>query len=374
MLAADLAGRVEQRAQHDEELLIDPDLFLALRTAVPSLTGVRISLKPGRYDNEMTRFRYDAVLTKASDTSAATIDPGTIHTIDGSSMSLDDIRASLTGGHPVVRIRNVRNDRLVRETALVAMLDEGVSAGTTVADLRSTLGTISPGVHPHDLAQLAPGFSTRLVWSSAAADRFDVMLQSTATTGEIATEFVASSKPWSAYTNQPAIRGLKNLVPELRNHLRTSLPDYMVPTAFVLLDALPRTPNGKIDRNALPAPDRSRVEGATAVAPASDIERTIAAVWQDMLSLDAVGVETNLFDLGANSLMMVQANNRLREALDRRVSLVEMFRFPTVRSLAEHLDGGAEEEAELMKSSADRGAGRKDALARRREARGSRPR
>jgi acyl carrier protein len=148
----------------------------------------------------------------------------------------------------------------------------------------------------------------------------------------------------------------------------------MVPTAFVVLDALPRTPNGKIDRNALPAPDRSRVEGTTAVAPESDIERTIAGVWQDMLALDAVGVETNLFDLGANSLMMVQANSRLREALSRNVSLVEMFRFPTVRSLAEHLDGGSEQVAVAMQSSQDRGQTRKDAMQRRREARqGARP-
>ena len=143
------------------------------------------------------------------------------------------------------------------------------------------------------------------------------------------------------YTNQPARRDAKTLAPELRAHLRSTLPDHMVPTAFVLLDALPRTPNGKIDRNALPAPDRSRVEDAeTLVAAEGDLEETIATIWQDILSLDAVGVETNLFDLGANSLMMVRASSRLGEALGRKVSLVEMFGYPTVRSLAAHLGAG----------------------------------
>jgi hypothetical protein len=93
-----------------------------------------------------------------------------------------------------------------------------------------------------------------------------------------------------------------------------------------------------------------------------------------MLSLDAVGVETNLFDLGANSLMMVRAVTRLSEALGRSLSVVEMFRFPTVRSLAAHLDGGDEEASAAMKQSHERGQTRKDALQRRRNLRqGSRP-
>ena len=373
MLRSDLATRAAQRAEHDEELVIDPALFLALQRAVPALAGVRFSLKPGSYDNEMTRFRYDAILTREGGGSVVA-GAGDVRTIDGTAFSMDAIRVALADGPAVVRVTGVVNDRLVRETQLVRLLTDPDSTLVSVADVRSALGTVTPGVHPHDLEALHPDYHVDLEWSHSGPDRFDVVLRSRLVPSEQATPFVAANLPWSAYTNQPAVKGLQNLVPELRNHLRTSLPDYMVPTAFVVLDALPRTPNGKIDRNALPAPDRSRVEGTTAVAPESDIERTIAGVWQDMLALDAVGVETNLFDLGANSLMMVQANSRLREALSRNVSLVEMFRFPTVRSLAEHLDGGSEQVAVAMQSSQDRGQTRKDAMQRRREARqGARP-
>ena len=162
------------------------------------------------------------------------------------------------------------------------------------------------------------------------------------------------------------------MAPDLRAGLRATLPDYMIPTAFVILDALPRTPNGKIDRNALPAPDRGRVEGSEqVVAPSNDIEAAIAEVWRDILSLDAVSVETNLFDLGANSLMMVRASTRLSEVVGRRVSLVEMFGYPSVRALAEYL-GDGDTGGTAIKQSQDRAQTRREAMQRRREARGGR--
>src|SRR5262249_55492976 len=134
----------------------------------------------------------------------------------------------------------------------------------------------------------------------------------------------------------------------------------------------PLTPNGKVDRKALPAPDRTRREAATEyTAPGSEVERVIATVWQATLSIDRVGADQNFFDLGANSLMMVQVNGRLRSALGRSASLVDMFRFPTVRALAAHLgdEGSNKVDEALVTESADRAQTRRDAMARRRDAR-----
>ena len=105
----------------------------------------------------------------------------------------------------------------------------------------------------------------------------------------------------------------------LRSAIGRTLPDYMVPTALVMLDALPLTSSGKLDRNALPEPEppRSTVPFAS---PASEAERAIAAVWQECLRLNRVGLDDNFFDLGGHSLLAVQVQGRLREALGQEVS------------------------------------------------------
>jgi hypothetical protein len=124
-----------------------------------------------------------------------------------------------------------------------------------------------------------------------------------------------------------------------RAHLRQGLPEYMIPASFVVLDAFPLTPNGKIDRKALPEPQQLTAAAAAAyIAPTNDLEQQIADIWRDLLAVERVGRQDNIFDLGANSLLTMQANSRLSLALGRKVSLVSMFRYPTVESLAAHLD------------------------------------
>ena len=152
------------------------------------------------------------------------------------------------------------------------------------------------------------------------------------------------------------------LIEKIKERLTSKLPDFMVPSSFMLLEKMPLTPNGKIDRKMLPKPEKvKRAAEATYQAPSNEIEEAIAVVWQDMLNIEKVGVTDNFFDLGANSLLMVQANNRLNQKLDQKVSLVRMFRYPTVASLAAHLSGESNESASLDKASS-RGAQRKKAL------------
>jgi acyl carrier protein len=341
-------------------------------TALGELDGVSVRLKAGRHDNELTRFRYDVVLQRAGRGEALAAE---VRELSLDDFSMAAVRAALTDDPAVLRVKSIRNDRLVRESELVRLLASVGDKPATAAAVRAALNDVPSGIHPADLTTIHPDYDADLVWSADGLNRFDLVLRSRSKPSRVPVKAIADPKPWSAYTNQPAQRNAKTLGPELRAHLRASLPEYMVPTAFVVLDALPRTPNGKIDRNALPEPDRSRTEDiAVAAAPDNDFERAIVAVWQDMLSLDAVGVETNLFDLGANSLMMVRAVARLSEALGRSLSLVAMFRFPTVRALAAHLNGGEEQASAAMRQSHERGQSRKDALPRRRDLRqGARP-
>ena len=124
----------------------------------------------------------------------------------------------------------------------------------------------------------------------------------------------------------------------LRSYLKERLPDYMVPSAFVTLKSLPLTPNGKTDRNALPNPDSARPQLVAAyVPPQTEAQRLIADVWQEVLHVDKAGIDDNFFDLGGHSLVMVVVRNKLQRLFNKEISVVEMFKFPTIRALAEHL-------------------------------------
>jgi amino acid adenylation domain-containing protein len=132
-----------------------------------------------------------------------------------------------------------------------------------------------------------------------------------------------------------AAPGARPTATELRRFAQDKLPEPMTPSAFVFLDALPLTPNGKVNRKALPAPVGRRPELETAyLAPRSGQEKTIAKVWRELLGVEAVGLNDNFFDLGGNSLLVVQAQARLREALGRDLPVVKLFQYPTVKALA----------------------------------------
>ena len=131
--------------------------------------------------------------------------------------------------------------------------------------------------------------------------------------------------------------------PELRAFLRDRLPEPMLPSLFVPVPSLPLLPSGKVDRRALAEPAGQRPDLETGyAAPGTNLERTIAGIFGDLLRIDRVGRNDNFFDLGGHSLLVVRAHQKLREALGREISVIDLFRFPTVAQLARHL--GREEE------------------------------
>jgi amino acid adenylation domain-containing protein len=123
----------------------------------------------------------------------------------------------------------------------------------------------------------------------------------------------------------------------LKAFLRARVPDYMVPAAFVMLDAFPINASGKIDRAALPAPDSTRSVDAAYAPLDGELQRRIAGVWQDVLDVRTIGADDNFFDLGGNSLLVARVHARVSELASSPISIVDLFRYPTVRELAEHL-------------------------------------
>lgn len=139
----------------------------------------------------------------------------------------------------------------------------------------------------------------------------------------------------------------------LRDHMVQGLPEVMVPSHVVTLDAFPLTPNKKIDRKALPEPVPTRAavtENNTAPVAQDGVEAQIAAIWSRILGVDGIRAEDNFFALGGHSLLAVQAHREIRTALNRPdLSITDIFRFPTLTGLAGHLDGGSTPEPEAPK-------------------------
>jgi surfactin family lipopeptide synthetase C len=122
---------------------------------------------------------------------------------------------------------------------------------------------------------------------------------------------------------------------ELRSFLKEKLPDYMIPSAFVYLECLPITPNGKLDRRALPAPDRNRSQQAEAlVAPRDELELQLAKIWEKVLGIKNIGVEDNFFDLGGHSLLAVRLFDRIQKKFGKHFTLATLFQAPTIGQLA----------------------------------------
>ncbi|BAZ20915.1 amino acid adenylation domain-containing protein [Kalymmatonema gypsitolerans NIES-4073] len=159
------------------------------------------------------------------------------------------------------------------------------------------------------------------------------------------------------------------VIPELRGFLELKLPNYMIPATFVTLEALPLTPNGKVDRKALPAPDTARPElEALYQPPQTEVEKTIADIWQEILQVENVGIHDNFFELGGHSLLLVKVHSTLQKTFQRDFSMIEMFQYPTISHLARYLNQESSEQQFITQHS-NRPESRTASVQRRKQAR-----
>lgn len=124
---------------------------------------------------------------------------------------------------------------------------------------------------------------------------------------------------------------------QIKEHVREQVPEYMLPSVFVVLDSLPLTPNGKVDRDALEPPGPERNVETDYVPPRTEDERRMAAIWCEFLGIETPGIDDNFFDLGGNSLLLMRTHARMCEVSGRDVPVTQLFRYPTIRGLAKQL-------------------------------------
>ena len=213
-------------------------------------------------------------------------------------------------------------------------------------------------------------FSYRSAWRTSAfkaCSFYDLLF--TNMDGEVPRADDETKLPGSDDGRPPGSHGWEEstlgLTPKLRRFLQERLPEYMIPSSFVLVDELPRTSSGKLDRSALTIRNQlARGPEGAYVAPTTGAEQVIADAWRDVLAVGQVGAHDNFFDLGGDSLLITQVLSRLRPALDREISIIDLFRYPTVSALAQHLKDRGETQAATLKAAQDRARRQRGAVGR----------
>ena len=342
----ELVRRVAATTEREEELLIDPAFFSALRSRLPRLGQVDIQLKRHSAANEMSKFRYDVVLR--SNPRAEVRCPAMIRK-DAANTELNshELRLLLARKEAdTIFVQNVFNRRLAADIAMLQWLGDP-SANGSIGEMRSRIASASPrGIDPNEAWQLGEslGYSVSVRWSTVEPDRrFDVLFHR-AGSGEHASgvhDMVAGedavARPWTQYANDPArSAGQKIVLSEVRRMLAARLPAYMIPARIVCLERFPLTPNGKVDRAALPALDVV-VADERYVAPRTDVDQRLAEIWMEILDVPRVGVGDNFFELGGHSLLATQLTSRIREKFSVELPIQCLFDTPQLGELAARL-------------------------------------
>ncbi len=346
----ELRKRVRKHVAQEEELVLDPAFFQELPEKVRGIARASVQLKRGGYLTEMNQFRYDVVLEIGDQESRPS--GRNIKCVQWDKDALR-LQARLQNENPeAIAVLGIPDQRVWAEVQTATWLEQTDGAATAgqwrdrISDLRSH------GVELDAVCHLGEelGYAAEVSYvDSGEQGLCDVLFRKPGARAALP-RAIRTSRDVNDRANDPLhARVARALLPELKRHLDRKLPEYMVPTAMLLLKSLPLTPNGKVDRAALPAPEASRpqLEGKY-VAPRTPVEELLANVWAELLRLERVGVEDNFFDLGGHSLLATQVVSRLRQVLQVELPLRALFEAPTLAGLAAHVDALQREEKDLQ--------------------------
>ncbi|MEX0267857.1 amino acid adenylation domain-containing protein [Leptolyngbyaceae cyanobacterium UHCC 1019] len=359
-----LQYQVERSRFEEPELAIAPAFFHALCDKFSQIQQVQIRLSRGHSPNEMTQFRYNVLLhlrkipSAAPSTLRSSIQP---HNWKLNPITVEEIQRHLIENQPeILIITNVVNSR-VNAAVKIANWLSSRAAPKTVGRMRDLLqSSTEQAIAPQDwwdLEAVLP-YTIEITWSTQThTGDYDVQLTRQGIDIDINARLDLPTSEHqfdNHYTNDPLQSQFAHqLIPALRQHLRKTLPDYMVPSAFVPLAAFPLTANGKIDRVSIAEQNRhiSVNEGIlyssnAAIAPSvnrshpasTSTELTLIDIWQELLRLQHINTHDNFFELGGHSLLATQMISRVSDVFGLELPLKSVFEAPTIAQLAPLLE------------------------------------
>jgi len=331
----ELRRLVEQSRRREEELLIAPALFEDLARRWDKLGRAEASLKSGAYDNELSRFRYDVLMTMGPCEEAEP--PDRWIDWDAAGDWRKGVAEALAGGLGLsIGVRGIRDARTSASVQAARLIEDRESSVKTVEELLQA-ATALPAEDPDSVMRLARESAAGISWRGFGADGiYDAVFQPHWRAAERLAH--APAPHYHRLANVPT-RALveDDLGHLLQNYLRERLPEYMAPASLTALPAWPLTPNGKVDRRALPVPVPFASRDGGYRAPRTPHEEILCALFAESLSLVRVGIDDNFFDLGGHSLLAMRLVSRIRAALGIPAAIQMLFEAPTVRALADRL-------------------------------------
>ena len=339
-----LRRHIAQAAAQEKELAIDPQFFELLPGHMTRISAAEVQLKRGQAPNELTRYRYDVILRVGAE-----MEVRAVHTKFDWEKHVASIRgfdaALNTRRWCAAHLQMIPNARLAREAAahtLIETSDERLEVGALRRKVRELR---VEEIDPEIFWEHAEVHGYDIVVSPSKRGCFEVKLLDRSRRDQVAWELpppVAPLKSWSAYANDPLESSFKQkLILRLRDHLRSRLPDYMIPSTWMVLEQLPLTSSGKVDRRALPRPQSRSQDLGQYVPPHTDLECTLVELWQELLRVDQIGVQDNFFDLGGHSILALKALFKINQSCGSLLRVTDLYKSPTIGELAARIRGSA---------------------------------
>ena len=334
-----LRQRIRQLLAHERDLCLAPQFFRALAQELPAMTHVQVLPKSGRSQNQLNAFRFDAIL-RVNGAAEPAQEFGWLDW-HRQKLTLNNVSTLLSANPETLAIRNIPNARVDADVTAVSWLREAASSNS-VESLRSTLaGEHRVGIESDDLCSLNPAYRVELSWlnsrNDGAVDAVFTRKDLPARGALFPSVGGEATRKCHEFANHPQRDRInRQLIPQLRQFLKDKLPHYMMPSVFTIIDQLPLSPTGKIDRRALaqlPVALESTDQDSTP-AVRDPLERLLIDVWNDVLNLSHIRPGDDFFELGGNSLKAMALTHRLEQQFDCPFRPAILLQAPTVASLA----------------------------------------
>ena len=337
-----LQQRVKMQMFEETELVIDPAFFTGLKQHFPRINQVEIQLLRGQDQNELTQFRYNVILKIGNRIKLnSEAEPEWLNWSENQ-LTLEKIRQKLKENQPQqLSILEVPNARVTKAIKITEWLS-GQLEYKWVGQIRDVLENLTNnGIDPEAFWSLGEelGYKTKITWSNSNLEgRYDVIFFQSKLNHQNNSSL---SRPLRSYSNNPLqAKAARQFIPKLQTYLSEKLPDYMIPSAFMVLELFPLNSNGKIDRQALPKPDNIQTNLVNRyVPPQTAIEEALVKIFAEVLGIKRMGIQDNFFELGGHSLLATQLVSRVRDILGVELPLRCVFEAPTIAPLAQIIEG-----------------------------------